>query len=468
MYLVSLKIIDNHCIDKHASEYILTLTISEVQKDKAPLMRVRFLFISLIVIGICICVFVVVASHLVVHPVNFKVPDYELPAEVSFGVEIISVDPIARTFTMDWYPQAPSTCPSHDDNITRVIDVYLDQGIIDSSSSAFSILPPYSPIYRFNITALCKAQTSIFNSFRTVTKLVNSHFIFGYWQGPLHSTIQNYPFDVYYAAFNMYGLDLSTGEYVTLNVTRSFGEVVNFQISLYRSNAVITPWLFYSLEVKRSRATKIFVIIVGITNWLIAVAFMLISVSTLIYQSHKIYSEMFVVPVGAVFAFTTIRAGFPGAPSGFGATIDLFTILPVLIIMSLCSFFLLLVVLYRRIGAYGQDENGKRGTLLFTGATASLRGNAVTSAFASGKFGTRALSQSLAKEFGKQNIHVAHAIIDGSILTDQSKNCGPEWEKNEDVRLNADSIASSYLYLVNQDRSAWTWELDLRPAHEKW
>ncbi|KAF8977286.1 short-chain dehydrogenase/reductase SDR [Cyathus striatus] len=114
------------------------------------------------------------------------------------------------------------------------------------------------------------------------------------------------------------------------------------------------------------------------------------------------------------------------------------------------------------------DENGKRGALLFTGATASLRGNVITSAFAAGQFGTRALSQSLAKEFGKQNIHVAYAIIDGAILTDRSKNRGPEWEKNEDVRLNADSIASSYLYLVNQDRSAWTWELDLRPAHEKW
>ncbi|KAF9002187.1 short-chain dehydrogenase/reductase SDR [Cyathus striatus] len=104
------------------------------------------------------------------------------------------------------------------------------------------------------------------------------------------------------------------------------------------------------------------------------------------------------------------------------------------------------------------DESGKRGTLLFTGATASLRGNVVTSAFAAGKFGTRALSQSLAKEFGKQNIHPKLTLI----------NRGPDWETNEDVRLNADSIANSYLYLVNQDRSAWTWELDLRPAHEKW
>jgi len=120
------------------------------------------------------------------------------------------------------------------------------------------------------------------------------------------------------------------------------------------------------------------------------------------------------------------------------------------------------------------DELGRKGTLIFTGATASVRGNVTTSAFAAGKFALRALSQSLAKEFGKQNIHVAHAIIDGGILTDRSPTRRPAGEakevylENEDVRLNPDSIANSYLYLTNQDRSSWTWELDLRPAHEKW
>ncbi|RPD59548.1 NAD(P)-binding protein [Lentinus tigrinus ALCF2SS1-6] len=115
------------------------------------------------------------------------------------------------------------------------------------------------------------------------------------------------------------------------------------------------------------------------------------------------------------------------------------------------------------------DERGKRGTLLFTGATAAIRGNVTTSAFAAGKFGLRALSQSLAKEFGKENIHVTHAIIDGGILTDRSSSYRDEaWINNPDLRLDANSIAKSYLYLVEQDRSAWTWELDLRPAHEKW
>ncbi|KAF9259447.1 short-chain dehydrogenase/reductase SDR [Marasmius fiardii PR-910] len=117
-----------------------------------------------------------------------------------------------------------------------------------------------------------------------------------------------------------------------------------------------------------------------------------------------------------------------------------------------------------------EPSNGAKGVLIFTGATASIRGNVTTSAFAAGKHALRGLSQALAKEFGKQNIHVAHAIIDGVIFTPRTKERlnNPEWESNEDIRLNADSIAASYVYLAKQDRSSWTWELDLRPAHEKW
>ncbi|KAI6126684.1 hypothetical protein F5141DRAFT_350839 [Pisolithus sp. B1] len=118
----------------------------------------------------------------------------------------------------------------------------------------------------------------------------------------------------------------------------------------------------------------------------------------------------------------------------------------------------------------GQGGVRKRGTLLFTGATASIRGNVTTSAFAAGKHGLRGLSQSLAKEFGKKNIHVAHSIIDGVILTDRTRTRvnNPEWETNVDGRLDSNSIAKAYLDLVRQDSSAWTWEIDLRPAHEKW
>jgi len=117
---------------------------------------------------------------------------------------------------------------------------------------------------------------------------------------------------------------------------------------------------------------------------------------------------------------------------------------------------------------------GAKGTLIFTGATASLRGNVVTSVFAAGKFALRALSQSLAKEFGKEDIHVAHAIIDGGIATNNTRGdrntppSGAVENPKPHSLLSPESIATSYVYLVNQDRSAWTWELDLRPAHEKW
>ncbi|RDX45895.1 NAD(P)-binding protein [Lentinus brumalis] len=117
------------------------------------------------------------------------------------------------------------------------------------------------------------------------------------------------------------------------------------------------------------------------------------------------------------------------------------------------------------------DAKGKRGTLIFTGATASIRGNNTTSIFSAGKHALRALSQSLNKEFGKENIHVAHFIIDGAILTDTQlsrQQDANEFSNNPDIRLDPASIATGYLYLANQDRSAWTWELDLRPAHEKW
>jgi len=114
------------------------------------------------------------------------------------------------------------------------------------------------------------------------------------------------------------------------------------------------------------------------------------------------------------------------------------------------------------------NEIGARGNLIITSATAAWRGNLTTSAFAAGKHGLKALAQSLNKEFGKQNIHVSHAIIDGSILTNRSKGRGDDYVNNLDIRIDPDSIAKSYLYLAEQDRTAWTFELDLRPAHEKW
>lgn len=112
----------------------------------------------------------------------------------------------------------------------------------------------------------------------------------------------------------------------------------------------------------------------------------------------------------------------------------------------------------------------QRGTILFTGATAGLRGASGFAAFASAKHGIRALAQSMARELGPMNIHVAHVVVDGAIDTDFIRDNFPEKyaTKDEDGILNPEHIADNYWYLHSQPRDAWTFELDLRPWNERW
>lgn len=108
-------------------------------------------------------------------------------------------------------------------------------------------------------------------------------------------------------------------------------------------------------------------------------------------------------------------------------------------------------------------ENG-HGTIIFTGATASLRGSARFSCLAVGKFGLRALAQSMAREFGPQGIHIAHVVIDGQINTPRVREMSPDRE--EHTMLSPDAVAETYWQLHSQDPTAWTLELDLRPSVE--
>lgn len=109
-----------------------------------------------------------------------------------------------------------------------------------------------------------------------------------------------------------------------------------------------------------------------------------------------------------------------------------------------------------------------RGTILFTGATASIRGGAGFAAFSGAKFALRSLAQSMARELGPEGIHVAHIIIDGAIDTDFIRDNFPERyaRKAEDGILNPDHIAEAYWQLHRQPRDAWTQEMDLRPWME--
>jgi NAD(P)-dependent dehydrogenase (short-subunit alcohol dehydrogenase family) len=103
------------------------------------------------------------------------------------------------------------------------------------------------------------------------------------------------------------------------------------------------------------------------------------------------------------------------------------------------------------------------GAILFTGASASVKGYAQSAPFAMGKFALRGLAQSMAREFQPQGIHVAHFVIDGAI-----RNPGRvEPADKPDSMLDPDAIAATYLSILKQERSAWTWEVELRPWVEK-
>ena len=112
----------------------------------------------------------------------------------------------------------------------------------------------------------------------------------------------------------------------------------------------------------------------------------------------------------------------------------------------------------------------ERGTIIFTGATAGMRGSAYFAAFAGAKHALRALAQSMARELGPRNIHVAHVVIDGAIDTDFIQSSFPAMyaKKEQDGILNPTHIAENYWHIAHQPRDAWTHELDLRPWMEQW
>jgi NAD(P)-dependent dehydrogenase (short-subunit alcohol dehydrogenase family) len=100
------------------------------------------------------------------------------------------------------------------------------------------------------------------------------------------------------------------------------------------------------------------------------------------------------------------------------------------------------------------------GTILFTGASASVKGYPRSSSFAMGKFALRGLAQSLARELQPQNVHVGHIVIDGGIAKESDPRAN---ERGPDGLLDPDAIAETYLQLHRQPRSAWAWEIELRP-----
>ncbi|TFK33428.1 hypothetical protein BDQ12DRAFT_766759 [Crucibulum laeve] len=319
-------------------------------------MTIFFLTSALLVVS-CLVAFTIIASHLSVKPPHlFASNTFTVRSDIMFALEIISADPIARTIEIDWYPEITTPCSAMP---TLVADIYVDAEFLDTTSPSFSPQTPLLPAYQINSSAYCVSGTPWTPVFRTVSKLrsVEADAL-----SPIavsSSSLQNYPFDVYFAPQHIRAINHETSAMVPVNVTRYFGVAVNFQLTIRSTYYGDTPHneVFISLKIERSRATKVFVVIIAMTNWLIAIAFLTICVATQIYDSPTIYSEMFVIPVGAVLSLTSVRANLPGAPVGFGATIDSYSVLPVLVIMAICSFYLLVIILYRRLTSWEKQAD---------------------------------------------------------------------------------------------------------------
>lgn len=114
-----------------------------------------------------------------------------------------------------------------------------------------------------------------------------------------------------------------------------------------------------------------------------------------------------------------------------------------------------------KAGPQKMGDGTGRGTILLTGASAGVKGYPLSAAFAMGKFALRGLAQSMARELHPQGVHVAHVVIDGGIRS------GRRPEAGDATMLDPDAIAETYLHLVRQPRSAWSWEIEVRPWVER-
>ncbi|KAK7045008.1 hypothetical protein R3P38DRAFT_2508435 [Favolaschia claudopus] len=284
---------------------------------------VFFWLVSIFLVATVTISFLVAVSHLVIKPLHVVTPAQLL----DLAVEIAAADPIQRTFTMDWFPVGRNVCITGMESPFGLADIFINDGYLDSTTPTFEAFPPYSPVYQYNATAACNEHVApLFPTFRTVSKIIGTNPLVDPRHGESQSSLQQYPFDVYYAPVYVEAVDHATGKHIGTQIARSFGAAVNFDIQIVYSGSfttvpqgeIATPNVLFVLEIRRSMATKVFVLAIAVTDWLVAIAFVVICASTTVFHHHDLYTELFVLPVGAVFALTSVRANFPGAPVGFG------------------------------------------------------------------------------------------------------------------------------------------------------
>ncbi|KDR70691.1 hypothetical protein GALMADRAFT_144577 [Galerina marginata CBS 339.88] len=328
--------------------------------------RIIKLSIWVLLVVSCLIISLSIAPHVTVKPLKFQAPvpssdDLFIP-DVSLTAEVVSVNPTSRTVVMNWYPEFVSINCS----VPLVLDIFVPVTLLDRKSASWSAQLDDQPALRLNSTESCLNLTPMYPSFQTVTKLITSKEYTRVQSFAKQPTFQSYPFDVYLAPFSFYTRNVQTGIIAAVKVSDSFGVAVDFQISLLNSFVVYNEFkqnLQFTLRIERGMGTKIIVLLFAIMIWLTAISFFAICTLACVNKSRRISPGIFVVPIAILLAYSTIRANLPGAPNSFGAIIDVYTILPVFVIMFASSFSVLLVILYQRIDCrtIGKHQDNQEG-----------------------------------------------------------------------------------------------------------
>ncbi|KAJ7834165.1 hypothetical protein B0H13DRAFT_1914229 [Mycena leptocephala] len=292
-----------------------------------------------IVISTIITIFVL--DHFILGDVDDRIPlQNGTTDQISLVANFLDIDATLRTVTVDWFPLA-AICPSPE----LVVDLFTDSwGPRTLQQRLYSHSTPQTA---------APYQPQQLSFFRTAVKLTgmgsSSH---------THTnsrSLQAYPYDKYLFQISMFAQVTGTNASVALS-SRS---LLEFPFLDKASSSDDEQGILLTFTVSRSTAVIGLVLIMVVANWLVTVAFLWITIAAFMWEEN-IVAEMFVLPIGALFAFTAVRANLPGAPAGFGAVVDYYGILPNLGLITLFSAILLFGILSRRILAASRSRSPKK------------------------------------------------------------------------------------------------------------
>jgi len=250
---------------------------------------------------------------------------------VRFDVDLVSVDADAGSMVLDWYVHDDSLCSDTQSPVCSVyVDIFFDSNLLrqlDSPVPSANDIP--GPLFRWNASAPSDTRRNI-AAFRTDLALLLD-------LDHSASNLQNYPFDIYSGELFVFAQQSDTNATVGVEIFSATGVAVGFKVVVQRNaENQLASQIDDILVVSRGSLVKAYAIVIVISLWIITLIFVLSSMISVVF-GYRQPKEILLIPVTTLFAFTGLRSTMPGAPPGFGATIDYIGILPCLALIAVCA-----------------------------------------------------------------------------------------------------------------------------------